>query len=159
MHNSRIIVTVNPAHWEGDFRLWESMATGALIFVDPLFVPHPFPLEDGKHVVYYSNNNKTDLWAKLDYYRNNPEIARKVAINGYLHTMTHHRTVSFADYVLRSAHLKRATYKGVRIPDYKYSAQYLRYEARVQEENILKTQWPGAYNQRPMFNHTHLYEY
>lgn len=23
MRNAEIIVTVNPAHWEGDFRLWE----------------------------------------------------------------------------------------------------------------------------------------
>ena len=62
-------MTVNPAHWEGDFRLWESFATGALVMVDPLFVPHTNPLIDKVHVVYFSNDNKTDLFNKLDYYR------------------------------------------------------------------------------------------
>jgi hypothetical protein len=28
MYNTQIIVTVNPAEWEGDFRLWEALATG-----------------------------------------------------------------------------------------------------------------------------------
>lgn len=28
MYNASIIVTVNPANWEGDFRLWEAFATG-----------------------------------------------------------------------------------------------------------------------------------
>ena len=158
MHNSRIIVTVNPASWEGDFRLWEAMATGALIFVDPLFVPHQWPLLDGKHVIYYSNQNKTDLWTKLDYYRAHPDIARKIAINGYLHAMTYHRTVSLVDYVLRTAHLKRATYNtGVPIPKYQYSGQYLRFEAYRQEPEIISRHVPGTYPKiRFMANHTHI---
>ena len=31
MYNTKIIVTVNPAGWEGDFRLWESLATGVCV--------------------------------------------------------------------------------------------------------------------------------
>jgi hypothetical protein len=38
MTHSQIVVTVNPGNWEGDFRLWESMCTGALVFVDPIMV-------------------------------------------------------------------------------------------------------------------------
>jgi len=69
MYNAKIIVTVNPAHWEGDFRLWESLASGALVFVDPLNTPMPYPLIHGVHVIYFSNNDKDDLFQKLDYYR------------------------------------------------------------------------------------------
>lgn len=69
MHNAKIIVTVNPAHWEGDFRLWESLASGALVFVDPLHTPMPYPLVHGVHVIFFSNSDKDDLFRKLDYYR------------------------------------------------------------------------------------------
>ena len=64
------------------------------------------PLLDGIHCVFYHNTNRTELFEKLDYYRKNTEEARRIAINGYLHAMKHHRTVNMIDYVLRSAHLK-----------------------------------------------------
>ena len=146
MYNSSIIVTVNPANWEGDFRLWESFATGALVMVDPLFVPHSYPLIDGVHVVYYSNKNKTDLFTKLDYYRQNPEEARAIAIEGYLHTMKYHRTVNLVDYVLRSAHLKQATVSNHTLPSYTFTAQYINEEAKKQEKDIQKDDRPGSYH-------------
>lgn len=145
MHNAQIIVTVNPSDWEGDFRLWESMATGALIFVDPIFAPHPFPLIHGEHLILFSNTNKTDLWNKLDYYRANPLEARKIAINGYLHAMKHHRTVSMIDYVMRSAHTKRMIQFGEKIPNYIYPAQYLFRETMIQKNEIVKHQSPGVF--------------
>lgn len=148
MFNAQIIVTVNPANWEGDFRLWESMCTGALIFVDPVFVPHPFPLQDKVHVVFFSNNDREDLFRKLDYYRANPQEARKIAIQGYLHAMKYHRTVSMIDYILRTAHLRRvalAEDNPHRLPNYTYTGQYLHYEAKVQEKNIKACHQPGIY--------------
>lgn len=157
MYNSKIIVTVNPAHWEGDFRLWEAFATGALIMVDPIFVPHNYPLIDGKHVVYFSNANKTDLFEKLDYYRAHPEEARKIAIAGYLYTMKHHRTVNLADYVLRSAHLRKASLEAAHpLPRYEYTAQYLNEETKRQRESIKERNFPGVYSPVVMINHTHM---
>lgn len=103
MRSARIVVTVNPPNWEGDFRLWETLATGALVLVDPIYVPHPHELVDGEHVVYFSNTNQSDLFAKLDYYRAHPREAQRIATNGYFHAMKFHRTVSCMDYVLRSA--------------------------------------------------------
>lgn len=153
MFNSRIIVTVNPADWEGDFRLWESLCTGALVFVDPLYVPHPFPLVGGEHIVYFDNNNKTDLWTKLDYYRANPQEARRVAINGYLYAMKYHRTVSMIDYILRSAHLKTAMVRKEPLPRYYYSAQYLNYEAAAQEKAMVACKAPGNYAPVPSDHH------
>ena len=148
MFNAQIIVTVNPANWEGDFRLWESMATGALVMVDPIFVPHNYPLLDGFHIVYFNNKNKTELWEKLDYYRKNKEEARKIAINGYLYCMKYHRTVNLIDYVLRSAHVKSAIDNNLPIPKYKYTAQYLNHETRGQRHIITKEQKPGLYHHK-----------
>lgn len=179
MYNAQIIVTVNPAHWEGDFRLWEAMCTGALIFVDPLFVPHPFPLIDGKHVVFFDNNNKTDLFTKLDYYRENVVEARRIAITGYLHAMKYHRTVNMVDYFLRTAHTKQALLRassagkgaassgggggGVSrdkmvpdLPHYTYTGQYLNHEARMQEEDIKKCHLPGVYEEKNLSHSHHL---
>lgn len=107
MYEAKIIVTANPSGWEGDFRLMEAIATGSLIFVDYMYVPRPSPLIENKHIVYYQNNNKTDLFSKLDYYRNNPDIARIVAVMGYLHAMTHHRAANLIDYAFRTLHLKQ----------------------------------------------------
>lgn len=125
LYSTEIIVTVNPAHWEGDFRLWESMASGALVFVDPLHVPYPYPLKDGIHAIFYDNNNKTDLFQKLDFYLKHKDRARQIAINGYLHSMKYHRTANMMDYVLRSAHLHQSLLFNKDIPKYQFTAQFL----------------------------------
>lgn len=147
MFNAQIIVTVNPANWEGDFRLWESMCTGALIFVDPIFVPHQYPLQDGKHVVFFSNTNRTELFEKLDYYRNpaHQEEARRIAVNGYLFAMKYHRTVNLMDYIMRTVHTKEVQDQNLPLPSYQYTGQYLNYEARSQEDMIIKCHKPGNY--------------
>ena len=145
MYNAKIIVTVNPANWEGDFRLWEAMATGALIFVDYLFVPHSFPLVDGEHVVFYHNNNKTELWEKLNYYRNNPTKAKEIAYNGYLYAMKYHRTVSMMDYILRTAHTKLAADRREVLPRYPFTGQYLVRQTMRQMEKIRSTGTPARY--------------
>lgn len=41
MRRAQIVVTSNPGDWEGDFRLWEAMATKALVFVDYMYVSDP----------------------------------------------------------------------------------------------------------------------
>jgi len=106
MYQAKIIVTANPSHWEGDFRLMEAFATGALIFVDIMHVHRPYPLLHNQHIVYYDNNNKTDLHTKLDYYLGNVEASRRVAVQGYMHCMKFHRAASLMDYIFRSMHLK-----------------------------------------------------
>jgi hypothetical protein len=151
MYDSQIIVTVNPSNWEGDFRLWESFATGALIFVDPIFVPHPYTMLDGVHCIFYHNSNKTELYEKLDYYRKNTDEARRIAIQGYLHALKYHRTVNLMDYVLRSAHLKseliqkRDGNTSASVPDYTYTAQYLNHQTKEQASSILKRNLPADF--------------
>ena len=38
MYRAKIVVTVNPAGWEGDFRFMEAVASGALVFVGKNFL-------------------------------------------------------------------------------------------------------------------------
>eukprot|EP01036_Dinobryon_divergens_P037894 gene37894-49665_t len=109
MFRSQIIVTSNPSDWEGDFRLMEAMSSGALVFVDRMFVPRPYPLLEDLHVVYYDNNNKTELFEKLDAYRANSDHMATVAAGGYLHAMTYHRAACLIDYVLRTVHTLELT--------------------------------------------------
>ena len=41
MRSAQIVVTCNPSHWDGDFRLFEALASGALVFTDELHTPQP----------------------------------------------------------------------------------------------------------------------
>jgi hypothetical protein len=104
MYSTKIIVTSNPSNWEGDFRFCEAIASGALIFVDDMFVPRVNPFLHGKHIIYYNNHNKTDLFEKLDFYRNHFEESKKIALRGYLHAMKYHRAANLIDYVFRTVH-------------------------------------------------------
>ena len=101
MQSSQIIVTSNPSDWEGDFRLMEAMGSGALVFVDRMFVPRPKELISHEHIVIYDNANKTEFFALLDKYRSDRTQARRVALAGYLHAMKYHRAANLIDYVLR----------------------------------------------------------
>jgi len=102
MRRAQIVVTCNPANWDGDFRLFEALSSGALVFTDELHTPAPYPLVDGVHLVVYDNDDKADLHRKLQYYLERPEEAARVAANGLAHVLRHHRAVSRVDYILRS---------------------------------------------------------
>ncbi len=101
----------------------ESMASGALVFIDKMATPRQFPLIHGKHVVYYGsyafeicylyfllililldNTNKTAFFEALDFYRADTQLTRRVAVEGYLYSMQHHRAANLNDYVLRVSH-------------------------------------------------------
>ena len=55
LKHSKIIVTANPAKWEGDFRLWEALLTGNLVLCDVMYMNEmmKYPLVDKKHIVFY----------------------------------------------------------------------------------------------------------
>jgi len=109
MRRAKIVVTCNPSHWEGDFRTFEALASGALVFVDEMYVPHPRPFRDGEHVIVYDNSDQPAFEAKLKYYLEHPREAERIAAAGLKHALRYHRAVSRLDYVLRSAHeLKQA---------------------------------------------------
>lgn len=90
----------------------EAISSGALIFVDYMHVHRPHPLIENKHIVYYDNMNKTDLFEKLDLYRRNARLSRSVALQGYVHSMKFHRAASLIDYVFRSLHVQMSINAG-----------------------------------------------
>ena len=57
---AKIIVTCNPSNWEGDFRLWEALSSGALVFIDEMSTPMPHAPRDGEHIVVYDNVRPLD---------------------------------------------------------------------------------------------------
>lgn len=104
MRSAKIVVTCNPSFWEGDFRTFEALASGALVFVDEMYVPHPRPFRHGVHVIVYDNSDQADFDSKLAYYLAHPDEARAIANAGLRHALRYHRAVSRMDFVLRSAH-------------------------------------------------------
>lgn len=102
MKGAQIVAHANPGNWEGDFRLWESLCSKALVFVDYLYVPHSFPLIDGEDVVFFDPLDKEDFKNKIDYYLHHKEKARKIAMNGFYKAIKYHRYVNRIDYFLNT---------------------------------------------------------
>jgi len=100
--NSKIIVTMNPADWEGDFRLWEALLSGALVFVDKMaildWIPHPFKHKE--HLIFYDPANRTEFENLLEYYVSNEAEAESIGLRGYEHTAHHHMTTDRVSYIL-----------------------------------------------------------
>jgi hypothetical protein len=104
LRSTKIIVTCNPNDWEGDFRLWESMLSGALVFVDRMAVMDlmPHPLQHKKHFVVYESNNQTRLYELLDYYLSHPVESQQIAKAGFRHVLHHHMPKDRVEYILRN---------------------------------------------------------
>lgn len=104
MRRSRIVVTMNPAEWEGDFRLWEAMTSGALVFVDWItaFDRMPNLLVHKQHVIIYTRGDKAEFLELLEYYFTHPDEARKIAKAGHDFVRAHHMAPNRIDYVLTS---------------------------------------------------------
>ena len=102
LRNTKVVVTVNPSRWDGDYRLWEAMASGATVLVDRLHAPLRGPLVDGQHLVYYDNTNKSDFLSKLWEAVGSRRGGRsaRIAIEGRDHVLMHHRIVTRVDFVL-----------------------------------------------------------
>ena len=137
MQRARIIVTSNPSDWEGDFRLMEASASGALVVVDHMHVHRPHPLIADMHIVYYDNNNKTDLFDQLDRYRKDARLARSVALQGYLHSMKYHRAASLIDYFFRTVSVQLAISGGKPAPAYSDTGFDMRQKC-LEESHLFK---------------------
>lgn len=102
LENSKIIVTCNPYQWEGDFRLWESLMSGALVMVDRMAILDmmPYPLKHKKHLVFYDSNNQTEFVELLEYYVKNEDEARQIGEAGYRYVLDHHMPKDRVSYIL-----------------------------------------------------------
>uniref|UniRef100_A0A7S4KZQ1 Spore protein YkvP/CgeB glycosyl transferase-like domain-containing protein n=1 Tax=Paramoeba aestuarina TaxID=180227 RepID=A0A7S4KZQ1_9EUKA len=85
MANCKIIVTANPKS-EGDYRLMETLSSGAMVMEDDMLFPPP-GLKDEFNIVFY---NTSTLIPKLTYYLEHQEIAREIGKEGTKEAFTHH---------------------------------------------------------------------
>ena len=76
---SQIIVTANPDNWEGDSRLGEALASGAVVLVDRMVDPPPQYVH-GHHLYYY--DSIPHLFELLEHVISFPEEANRVAAEG-----------------------------------------------------------------------------
>lgn len=103
MRRAAIVVTANPGKWEGDFRLWEAMASKALVFVDELFAPMPCPLIHGQDLIFYDPYDRRSFEEKIRYYLAHPDEARRIAMSGFRKAVRCHRWVNRVDYIMSTA--------------------------------------------------------
>ena len=107
--NASIVVTANPAQWEGDFRLWEALLSGACVFVDKMEIlkhlPHP-PVHR-RHLVEYDPSDKEAFLALLQEFVEKPALARRIGRAGRHLVLTHHMPVDRADYILSHIPVRR----------------------------------------------------
>ena len=101
---SKIIVTCNPKDWEGDYRTWEALSSGALVMVDRMLTPIINPLIDNEHIIYYDRDNLDSLKQKLFFYLKDNNLREKIAKNGNDFVLKYHKTSNRIDEIL--SHLK-----------------------------------------------------
>ena len=87
-----------------DFRLWEALLSGALVFVDQMaildWMPHSFKHKE--HLIFYNPTNQTEFENLLEYYVRNEAKAELIGLRGYKHTLAHHRTTDRVSYILNN---------------------------------------------------------
>jgi len=100
--DSKIIVTCNPWNWEGDFRLWEALLSGALVMVDKMAIPHwmPHPFVHKKHLIFYDTTNQSEFNSLLEYYIEHEDEARRIGEAGYNFVLDHHMSKDRVSYIL-----------------------------------------------------------
>jgi hypothetical protein len=103
IQNAKIVVSGDPAYYEGDHRLWEAVAGGGMVMTNIMWTPIPFAPQHKKQIVYYDTNDKGAFLKALKYYLDNPEEAKAIGKAGYENAMMHHRSVNRIDYVLEGA--------------------------------------------------------
>jgi hypothetical protein len=95
LYDSKIILHANPDAWEGDSRLWEALASGALVFVDRLLAPIKNPLIDGEHLIFYdlTDEGLETLEQKIVRYLADDGERQRIGMQGREFVMTHHRSI------------------------------------------------------------------
>jgi len=101
MRSCRVVVTCQPDRWEGDYRTWEALASGALVFVDKLITPLVHPLVDGEHCIFYDVGNLSELKEKLEHYAYHREKAETIARRGHEFVLKHHMAINRVQDILK----------------------------------------------------------
>lgn len=100
MRQSRVVVTCNPVpRWEGDYRLFEALASGAMVMVNRMLTPVHHPFAAGRHLVFYDDLD--DLERKLYRLLGREDERLEIARQGFAHALAHHKVVDRIDEILR----------------------------------------------------------
>ncbi len=96
INQSKIVFTVFPDNHDGDSRIWEAFASGALVFMNISFIPSAFPLIDKKHCIQFDATNAESVRMAISlakyYLKNeNEEKRKKIANEGYHFVKQHHQ--------------------------------------------------------------------
>jgi len=105
MAQSKIIVTCNPNLWEGDYRLFESLCSGAMVLCDKMATPMPHPFLHREHLVYYDRTDMAGLVNEIERYLADDAARTSIARAGYEHAMAHHRASHRIDQVIDLARI------------------------------------------------------
>ena len=104
LYDSKIVLHANPDPWEGDSRLWEALAAGALVFVDRMYAPIENPLLDGEHVLFYdlTDEGLEVLERKIIHHLGSAGEAdrQRIAGQGRAFVLAHHRSIDRVDEVI-----------------------------------------------------------
>lgn len=102
LYKSKIVLHANPDHWEGDSRLWEALASGALVFVDRMFARIKHKPIDGEHLVFFdlTDEGLEALEQKLVYYLANGSERARIGAQGREFVLAHHRSIHRANEII-----------------------------------------------------------
>ena len=103
MARSKIIVTCNPDRWEGDYRLFEALSSGALVLSDTMSIPMPHPLEHRLHLIYYDRDEPRSLVREIERHLADARAREAIAQAGYTHAMRYHKAADRIGEVVRLA--------------------------------------------------------
>ena len=103
LYDSKIVLHANPDPWEGDSRLWEALASGALVFVDRMYAPIGNPLIDGEHLIFYdlTDQGVETLERKIIHYLNHDAERQEIGMQGRELVITHHRSIDRVAEIIR----------------------------------------------------------
>ena len=108
LRRSQVVVTCKPCAYDGDYRTWEALASGAVVVMDPpdrtlqgegqvMPLAHA-PLQHGDHVQFYAARDKGNFMAVMRGLLEAPLVERyRLAERGHMHALKHHRAVSRID--------------------------------------------------------------
>jgi len=109
LFDSKIVLHANPDGWEGDSRLWEAVASGALVFVDRMCQPIKHPLVDGVHVVFYdlTDEGMRRLEDRILYYLSHDAERETIGWQGRELVTAHHRSIDRVDEIIGALEPRR----------------------------------------------------
>ena len=100
MKRSKIVVTCGPGHCEGDYRLFESLSCGCLVFSENMITPVINKFIHKKHLIYYDKKDSKKLKEELLYYLDNHKERQKISLEGYTFSNKYHKPENRIDEVI-----------------------------------------------------------